>query len=250
MPSIPPINKHYHLKLENYLISPEMEPKLDKNHYNDVIMSAIASWITSFTIVYSTCYSGADQRKHKSSASLPFPWGIYRWPVNFPHKGLVTRKMFPFNDVIQTEYTHNCVCRHLSCYITMTLHEHDVSNHRQPHCLFTSVLWITTNMWSMSSITPPLCDGNPPVTCDYPTQKASTAEKHAKASIWVSLTLVRPFPTVLGPVSISVKTSYCKISRNLEAARFAFRTDRSLWNFTGASAAVLPRCLSNLKAMR
>ena len=65
-------------------------------------MSAMSSQITSFTIVYSTVYSGADQRKHQSSASLAFVRGIHRWPVNSPHKGPVTRKMFPFDDVIMT----------------------------------------------------------------------------------------------------------------------------------------------------
>ena len=69
-------------------------------YYNDVIMSAMASQITSLTIVYSTVYSGADQRKHQSSASLAFVRGIYRWPVNSPHKGPVTRKMFLFDDII------------------------------------------------------------------------------------------------------------------------------------------------------
>ena len=44
-------------------------------------------------------YSRADQRKHQSSASLAFVWGIHRWPVSSPHKGSVTRKMFPFDDV-------------------------------------------------------------------------------------------------------------------------------------------------------
>ena len=63
-------------------------------------MSTIASQITSLTIVYSTVYSRADQRKHQSSASLAFVWGIQRWPVNSPHKGPVTRKMLPFDDVI------------------------------------------------------------------------------------------------------------------------------------------------------
>ena len=33
-------------------------------------MSVMASWITSLTIVYSTVYSGFEQRKHQSSASL------------------------------------------------------------------------------------------------------------------------------------------------------------------------------------
>ena len=41
-------------------------------------MGAIASQITSFRIVYSTVYSGADQRKHQSSASLAFVRGIHR----------------------------------------------------------------------------------------------------------------------------------------------------------------------------
>ena len=56
-------------------------------HYNDVIMSAVASQITSLAIVYSNVYSGADQRKHQSSASLAFMGGIHRWRVNTPHKG-------------------------------------------------------------------------------------------------------------------------------------------------------------------
>ena len=69
-------------------------------HYDDVIMAAIASLITSLTIVYSTVYSDVDQRKHQSSASLAFVWGIHRRPVNSPQKWQVTRKMFPFDDVI------------------------------------------------------------------------------------------------------------------------------------------------------
>ena len=61
-------------------------------HYNDVIIDAMASQITILTIIYSTGYSDADQRKHQSSASLAF--------VNSPQKWPVTRKMFPFDDVI------------------------------------------------------------------------------------------------------------------------------------------------------
>ena len=47
-------------------------------HYGDVIMGMIGSQITSLTIVNSTVYSDADQRKHQSSASLAFVWGIHR----------------------------------------------------------------------------------------------------------------------------------------------------------------------------
>ena len=63
------------------------------SHYNDNIMGAIASQITSLTIVYSTVYSDADQRKHQSSASLAFVRVIRRGPVKSPHKWPVTRKM-------------------------------------------------------------------------------------------------------------------------------------------------------------
>ena len=66
------------------------------------MICALASQVTSLTIVYLTVYSGADQRKHQSSASLAFVRGIYRSPVNSPYKGPVTRKMFPFDDVIMT----------------------------------------------------------------------------------------------------------------------------------------------------
>ena len=69
-------------------------------HCDYIIMGAIASQITSLTIVYSTVYSDADQRKHQSAASLAFVRGIHRGPVNSPHKWPVTRKMFPFDDVI------------------------------------------------------------------------------------------------------------------------------------------------------
>ena len=72
------------------------------SHYDDVIMDSIASQITSLTIVYSNVYSGADQSKHQSSASLAFVWGIHRGPVNSPHKWPVTRIMFPFDDVIMS----------------------------------------------------------------------------------------------------------------------------------------------------
>ena len=70
------------------------------SHYDDVIMTMLAFQITSLTVVYSIVYSGVNQRKHQSSASLAFVREIHRGPVNFPHKWPVTRKMFPFDDVI------------------------------------------------------------------------------------------------------------------------------------------------------
>ena len=71
-------------------------------HYNEVIMSAMASQIISLVIVYSTFYWGAYKKykKHQSSASLAFVRGIHAWPVNSPKKWPVTRKMFPYDDAI------------------------------------------------------------------------------------------------------------------------------------------------------
>ena len=52
------------------------------------------------TVMYSTVYSGTDQRKYQSSASLAFVRGSHRSPVNSLHKGPVTQKMFSFDDII------------------------------------------------------------------------------------------------------------------------------------------------------
>ena len=73
-------------------------------HYSDVIMGTLGPQITSPTIVYSIVCSGADQRKHQSSASLAFVRGTRRWPVNSPHKGPVSRKKFPFDGVIMKRF--------------------------------------------------------------------------------------------------------------------------------------------------
>ena len=66
-------------------------------HYNGAIMSAMAYQITRLTVVYWTVYSRADERKHQSSAPLAFVRGIPR---------TVTRKMFPFDNVIMCNLLH------------------------------------------------------------------------------------------------------------------------------------------------
>ena len=85
--------------------------------YHYVIMGMRASQIISLTIVYSIAYSGEYQRKHQSSASLTFVRGVHRWPVNTPHKWAVTRKMFPFDEVIMPlVVVHSyCGCTVLKC---------------------------------------------------------------------------------------------------------------------------------------
>ena len=73
-----------------------------RSYYSDVIMGTMASQITSITIVYSTVYPGADQRKNQSSSSLALVRGIHMGPMNSPHKWPVTRKMFPFDYIIMS----------------------------------------------------------------------------------------------------------------------------------------------------
>ena len=66
-------------------------------HYRDIIMSAMASQFTSLIIVYSTVYSGADQRKN----SKLYITGICSSVTGeFPTQKPVTREVFPFDDVI------------------------------------------------------------------------------------------------------------------------------------------------------
>ena len=84
-----------------------LSPGLHAFHYSDVIMGAMASQITNVSIVHSIVCSGANQRKHQSSASLASVRGIHRGPVNSPYKGPVTRKMFPFGDVISCIFLSN-----------------------------------------------------------------------------------------------------------------------------------------------
>ena len=129
-------------------------------------MSLMASQITSLTIVYSTVYSGADQRKHQSSASLAFVRGIHRGPVNSPHKWPITRKTFPFDDVI----------------IVMTM----TTGHGNTFFLLvpfwgipiTKGRWCGKAWWrhqmEIFSALLALCAGNPLVTGEFPSQRPVT----------------------------------------------------------------------------
>ena len=76
-----------HMSLKT-LIYPWADKKtvqpISLTHYNDVIMRAMASQITSLRTVYPIVYWGADQRKHQSSASLAFVRRIHRGHGEFP----------------------------------------------------------------------------------------------------------------------------------------------------------------------
>ena len=76
------------------------DPFVVSMHYSDVMMSTMASQITIVSSVCSTVCSDADQRKYQSSTSLALCEGNSPVTGDSPHKGLVTRRMFPFDDVI------------------------------------------------------------------------------------------------------------------------------------------------------
>ena len=80
------------------------------NHYIDVIMTTMASQITSLTVVYSTVYSGADQRKHQNSASLAFVWGIHRDRWIPRTKGQLRGKCF---HLMTSSWMRLIVCVHM-----------------------------------------------------------------------------------------------------------------------------------------
>ena len=124
----------------------------DSHHYNDIIMGTMASQITSLTIVYSTVYSGADQRKHQSSASLAFVWRIHRGPMNSPHKWPVTRKMFPFDDVIMWR------CHDMYAFFALLVkrvnHSPAIPSQKGPQCraLISALLLAWESCWTNNAI--------------------------------------------------------------------------------------------------
>ena len=118
-------------------------------HNGDVLMGMMASQITSLTIVYSTVYSGAHQRKHQSFASLAFVQGIHRGPVNSLHKWPVTWKMFPFHHVIMESMNNKPVSMQtfLSSHIYSAAPEQFCPNIRSPR---NRPLWIQhSGYWGM-----------------------------------------------------------------------------------------------------
>ena len=111
-------------------------------HYSDVIMTTIASQITSFTVVYSIVYSDADQRKHQSSSSLAFVWGIHRDRWIPRTKGQLRGKCFHL-------MTSSCFCiagrlsiplnAELSCFFVVSLDK--VLSKRSPPCRWFDTPW-------------------------------------------------------------------------------------------------------------
>ena len=129
-------------------------------HYNDFITGAIASQITSLTIAYSNVYSGADQRKHQSSASLAFVRGIHRGPVDAPHKWPVTRECF--------HLTTSSYSARIERNIRSQNWRHA---YEEPHSTLDTRYARWRHQMDTFSALLALCVGNLPVTCEFPSQR-------------------------------------------------------------------------------
>ena len=117
---------------------------IQRFHYSDVIKSAMTS-----QIVCSTAFSGADQRKHQSSASLVFVRGNNRSPVDSPHKGPVTQKMLPFDDVIMLVDGEICqlASKHLLVPVMWSMVFHSIFSRRTEYWTnFQHTFWQTLSI--------------------------------------------------------------------------------------------------------
>ena len=106
-----------------------------RDHYDVIVMNTfrvVSYWLASIKIYnlksFQWRHNGHDgvsnhqphdcllnrlfryrSKKTSKPASLAFVRGIHGWPVNSPHKGPVTRKMFPFDDVIMSRCSRSLV---------------------------------------------------------------------------------------------------------------------------------------------
>ena len=141
-------------------------------HHHEITTSAMMSQITGIWTVCSLVCSGAHQRNHQSSVLLTFVRGIHQWLVDSPHKGPVTRKMFPFDYIIMIR-----------------------SGTALQHLVPVGLLWHVYMMkWKCFLHYRPsvrrimtLCEGTPPVTGGFPLQR-TTIEK-----LWL-LDCTKPLP--------------------------------------------------------
>ena len=75
-------------------------------HYDDIIMGAMASQIPASWLFIQLLFQTQIEENIKTPRHWPLCGGIHRGPVNFPHKWAVTRRMFPFRNVIMKLWAH------------------------------------------------------------------------------------------------------------------------------------------------
>ena len=215
------------------------EWRINNDHYWDVIMDTVAFQITSLAFVYSTVYSDADQIKHQCSASLAFVPRIHRGPGKSPHKWLVTRKMFPFDDVIMWSlnlhvgyYSGPRYFRQLRSRLSFHIVRHKLpiwGRCNQTNKLFGHSMFNLS--WTLLSV-----NGVP--IFSFTGFRQHTHQQYNGDPRRTPPIAVTALP--LGLYSLSGKTSYCKISWSLEADRLDVIIIVSFWNLTGTSEGALP----------
>ena len=103
----------------------------------------------------------------KAPASLAFARGIHQWPVDSTHKGPVTRKMFPFDDVIMRMLSSSRF-RQLS--------------HRKPH-------WASFKMATVNFTTPHVT----PARAEHGGTTVTTTRRRSKQrSVWTETKYLCP----------------------------------------------------------
>ena len=136
-------------------------------------MTTMASQITSITVVYSIVYSGADQRKHQSSASLAFVRGIHRdrwiprtkgqWRGKYFH---MLRNHVPLSMITIVNAKHSGII----------LHKNSVQDGYQKYSRkWKNISYFVTPWWrhqmETCSALLALCAGNSPLTGEFPSQR-------------------------------------------------------------------------------
>ena len=105
--------------------------------------------------------------------ALAFVMGIHRWPVNSPHKGPVTRKMFPFDDVIISEVIWHSRENNFTAKVQPTLLYNDFENHtHKNYSHFSRKIGKWVN-WILR-----LCHASPSPSLNLPFLPSFTAYQH------------------------------------------------------------------------
>ena len=177
-------------------------------HYNGVIMSEIASQITSLAIVYSTVYSRHRSKETSKRRVTGLLRGIHRWPVNSPHKGPIMRKMFPFDDVIiwwcsgRPLYPQDLWTILRICQKQIEIKQYDLNfllrpfldigwNFAAPRCI--KCTWNAISHHTLKACGSSSCNKN--VFCDWPCY-SSRVDKHDDVIKWKHFP--RYWPSVRG----------------------------------------------------
>ena len=129
------------LKSLHFICPHTQTPLMGVLHYNDVIMGTIASQITSLTMVFSTAYSDADQRKPQSFASLAFLRGVPRGLVNSAHKWPVTQKCSHLMTSSWTALVARVTWREYTIILVASVHKTNgqhMDKHVKSHTVFYS----------------------------------------------------------------------------------------------------------------